>query len=254
MEDNGLYYVNDTEGFWSKPKIISKNILDLPQFVVDNADNLIIVGMGGLKGYYTIKKDNIWTEKAMPIYICNPNIALSNDGTLYIVYNSPRDDLRCIQLINNDTWTIPDTIAESVDFPAVPQIGCDDNNNVFLIWNKNSTNQLVYSIKDSNGTWSNSNVIPNIEGIPWEPKMLIKNNKLHLIWNSKDPNVYNIHYQEYSINNKQWSNYEQISNTDNNSTILSFDIYNNTLFLVWQEKLVSGNEDYDLYFDVILID
>ena len=234
LHNNGdiLEEYNDWNGPGSNPLIINnplKNIyigqptLDKEGAVDSDNKTYIFSGSGSVEftkidadgtilisGQTIITGANAWTNEI--------RTAIDTDNKIYIVWSNDMHDITYAYSVDGgDTWS--DKISLCLN-PSQqlnkPQICCDYNNNVHIIWQHwtGSSNILTYmkllpdgaiSIDKSSLTQSNNQV--------WSPRMDIdEQNNLHIVWAKSSQQVTYAYYTK--INGNLYGNGQSLSDDE----------------------------------------
>ncbi len=137
---------------------------------------------------------NAWTNEA--------RVDIAPDGRIYVVWSK---DLHDIQYTysddggDSDSWSAPTSICyNATDQICKPQITCDPNGNVHIIWQ--NTSRLAYMKLLPDGTVSIDESLLTSGGV-WAPAMSIDDqNNLNIVWGTGSNGSNSVYYTKINGN------------------------------------------------------
>lgn len=255
-EGNGrtMYLMKGVNSDWTDPVYITESYNLLPQIAIDGLDNVHVVG-DGVTVTYRKKVDDHWYSNDSPdtIGVTNPELAISDEGDLFI---SGEQRIGVIELItrsaNTGLWD-REFISDNHDQQWVAAVGVGSDGTVYVSWTVTFTDQIILRHKSPNGTWSEIDSIPGMEGDPWRSHLVVDGYGLHVVWNAHtDQWDYDIYYQMRS-HDGIWSDRKQISLTQYPSLNQGIFLNDNLLHIAWVELLsesLYGNSD--VYYETTI--
>ncbi len=147
-----------------------------------------------INGLNIVVGANAWTNEA--------RVDIAPDGRIYAVWSKSLHD---IQYVYSDdggdsgTWSFPTSICyNAADQLCKPQICCDTNGNVHVIWQHSS--KLAYMKLLPDGTVSIDESFLTSGGV-WSPMMDIdEQNNLHIVWGTGTQGSNSVYYTEINGN------------------------------------------------------
>lgn len=187
----------------------------------------------------------------IPVYPYYPDFEINNN-ILYVVVNDItgtgiQTDIYYI----NSSWSTAVNVSNNTGDSIYPRIKVDSNNNLFVIWEDNTTSQwdIYYSNSSNRGaTWSTKVNISNTSGYSQKSDLEIdSNDNLYVIWaDNTYGGQYDILYSNSSTRGTTWSTPVNISNNTAGYSLLSdleIDSSGN-LYVVWIDNVSGQNEVY----------
>ncbi len=147
-----------------------------------------------ISGLNIVVGANAWTNEA--------RVDIAPDDRIYVVWS---DNLHDIQYVYSDdggdsgTWSMPTSICYNAsDQLCKPQISCDTNGNVHVIWQHSS--MLAYMKLLPDGTVSIDESILTSGGV-WAPMMSIDDqNNLNIVWGTGSSGSNSVYYTKINGN------------------------------------------------------
>ncbi|MCD4847791.1 MAG: T9SS type A sorting domain-containing protein [Candidatus Aegiribacteria sp.] len=155
---------------------------------LDSDGTLLINGLNIVVGA------NAWTNEA--------RVDIAPDGRIYVVWS---ESLHDIQYVYSDdggdsgSWSIPASICYNAsDQLCKPQISCDTNGNVHIIWQHSSKLAYMKLLPDCTVSIDESFLT---SGGVWSPMMDIdEQNNLHIVWGTGTQGSNSVYYTEINGN------------------------------------------------------
>ncbi|MCK4696080.1 MAG: T9SS type A sorting domain-containing protein, partial [Candidatus Cloacimonetes bacterium] len=174
-------------------------------FTKIDADGTVLID-----GQTIITGANSWTNEI--------RTAIDTDNKIYLVWSNDMHDITyAYSLDGGDTWSDKISLYPNASQQLnKPQICCDNNNNVHIIWQQwtGSSNILSYmkllpdgtiSIDNSSLTQSNNQV--------WSPQMDVdEENNIHIIWAKSSQQITSAYYTK--INGNLYGNGQSLSDDE----------------------------------------
>lgn len=147
-----------------------------------------------INGLNIVVGANAWTNEA--------RVDIAPDDRIYVVWS---ESLHDIQYVYSDdggdsgSWSIPTSICNNAsDQLCKPQISCDTNGNVHIIWQHSS--KLAYMKLLPDGTVSIDESFLTSGGV-WAPMMSIdEQNNLHIVWGTGTQGSNSVYYTKINGN------------------------------------------------------
>ena len=147
-----------------------------------------------INGLNIVVGANAWTNEA--------RVDIAPDGRIYVVWSESLHDIQYVYSDDggdSDSWSIPTSICSNAsDQLCKPQISCDTNGNVHIIWQHGSV--LAYMKLLPDGTVSIDESFLTSGGV-WSPMMDIDDqNNLHIVWGTGTQGSNSVYYTEINGN------------------------------------------------------
>jgi len=150
-----------------------------------------------------------------------PEAAMNSEGTMYAVWGSRRGGISHVNFVQsktpkvNSSWTKPLDISgfSGVKW-AEPQIACDNNGNVYVVWQQDKGgNREIFFRKRVNGTWHDIENVSQTEGPSEFPTVAAdrETGKIYVAWHDRTPNNWEIYLREFE--GGKWGEIQNMSNT-----------------------------------------
>ena len=179
-----MYTMKKLNMDWTDPVYITNEYNLLPQIGIDHSETLHVAG-DGFRLQYLQNISGVWMPMENPdtIAILNPNMVVSENGDVFIAAES--GDM--IELVTRNSesgiWQ-REFITDSYAYPWVGSVAVDDSGIVYVAWTVKFTDQIKIRMKYPNGTWSEIDSIPDMEGDPWRSQLAVDENGLYVVWNA----------------------------------------------------------------------
>lgn len=247
-----MYTMKQEDADWSEPIFITDSYNLLPQISVDSYDNLHVCG-DGFRLQYLRNEGGIWLPMENPdtISILNPSMSVSKDGDVFIGAEGGNMIELVSRLESTGLWS-REFITDSHAYPWVASVAVGENETVYISWTVRYADQIKISTRYPDGTWSEIDSIPNMEGDPWKSKLAVDEYGLHAIWNAHtDEWDYDIYYQ-MRTHGGEWKERQQISLTHTPSLDPAIYLKDNVLYITWIEILGETKRDnIDVYYQTV---
>jgi hypothetical protein len=142
-------------------------------------------------------------------------------------------------------WTLPRNVSSTSGVSAIPDIAVDRQNTLHVIWTDNSPGYNVIYYGRWTGTFWINRPIPNARGSV-SSLAIGEDDLLHVVWQDRDEldDPYEIYHSQW--NNVEWSLPENLSDSENQSTIPDVQVDPKGLtHVTWEERI--GGQDHIYY-------
>ncbi|MGD1837380.1 MAG: sialidase family protein [Nitrososphaeraceae archaeon] len=248
--DNGITF--------SQPNNISNNDFDTfsPQIAV-KGDNVYVVWddeESGFDIFFSFSTDN-GINFNQPDNISNsgfeaadPQIAAKGDN-VYIVWDDENGDLIKFSFStdNGQTFSPPNDLSTDENTSQSPQIALH-RDHIYVVWQDFApgNGEIFFSFSTDNGqSFSQPDNISNTDGISSSPMIGTKGDNVYVVWRDTTPGNQDIFFSFSTDNGITFSEPDNISNTDGDSTLPRIATSGYNVYIVWEDETPGNN---DIFF------
>jgi hypothetical protein len=268
-----VYYAGSSpSGEWSAPLLISMGYSSnwYPKIALDSTGKLHVVWIALVNG---VGKQILYSQRDIGGTWSAPTALYTDPVNLFVwidvdVYNTVHlifevgipSTMMYLSRTMNGVWSAPikiDPRNTNEPYRGDSDLQVDDDGNIHFVWAKqtNTTIDIFYAKRDSNGVWSDPVNISNTPEAPRSPKIEVGvDGSIHLVWyESISQTVFHIVYA-YKLDNGYWSLPEEV--TPNIMTWANVQLVvdkQGKAQIAWVEHLLN-NQDYPLMFSKRLPD
>ncbi len=176
----------------------------------------------------------------------HPDVAIDLEGNIHIVWMEEEEDDYCVyyrkSMDGGNSWSKIRKIDEGYTTAQPGFIAIDDDNTIYVVYDKYDNPgdyDIWYATSTDHGdTWSKSGLV-DTACISTSPKIAIRGNALHIVWNDKrDNGTFQVYYKESINKGLSWSEDKQVTNTTDGCSMpfLAADS-NNVVHIVYQKAI-----------------
>ncbi|MEO9365368.1 exo-alpha-sialidase [Candidatus Nitrosocaldus cavascurensis] len=184
----------------------------------------------------------------------NPRLAVGDDGTLYIAWQSNVDgnyEIMLAQFKDGRLKTKPTNMSSNVGSSINPRLAVN-NTNVYLAWQDNTIGnyEIMLRVSTDNGkTFNDAINISNNTGNSVDPLLVVDGSNVYIAWRDDLSSIKerrnNIMLRVSNDHGKTFSDTVNISKSRGDAINASMVAVNSNLYVVWQDNS-SGN--YEIMF------
>jgi len=255
-EGNGrtMYTMKEPNEDWTDPVYITGEYNLSPQIGIDEYGTIHVAG-DGFRLQYLQNIDGVWMPMENPdtISILNPNMVVSENGDVFIAAESG-DMIELVTRYKETGQWKREFITDSYAYPWVGSVAVDPSGTVYVAWTVKYTDQIKIRMKYPDGTWSEIDSIPDMEGDPWRSQIVVDEEGHHVVWNAyTEAWDYDI-YLQTRTHDGLWLERQQLSLTTSASLDQGIFLKDNVLYTAWHEKYDrTKNSNRDIYYVKITI-
>jgi hypothetical protein len=180
----------------------------------------------------------------------NPRIALTDDGTLYIVWQSRVDNNYEIMLatFKDGKVTKPINISRNSG-SSINASMVVSNGSVYIVWQDNTPGNYDIMLRISNDHGKSFSEVMNISndtGNSMDPSLAIDGSNVYILWRTEETDMKekrsNIMLRISNDHGKSFSEVMNISRSKGHATNASMVVSNGSVYIVWQDN-TPGNYD-----------
>jgi hypothetical protein len=163
---------------------------------------------------------------------------------LLIVFSN---NLRSVEAIPSG-FSNPINISSNRGDSVLPQMAVSGNN-VYIVWNDNSTGKFVISFAkstDRGTTFGTSIDISKKIGSSGSPQLAVVGNNVYVVWQMKTTSKYEIFFAKSTDGGATFGTPVNISNNSGDSSYPKILMSGNNIYVVWSYTVT--NKDYDVLF------
>ncbi len=180
----------------------------------------------------------------------NPRIALADDGTLYIVWQSRVGNNYEIMLatFKDGKVTKPINLSRSSGSSTNASIAVS-NGSVYIVWHDNTPGNYDVMLRMSNDNGKSFSEVMNISndtGNSMDPSLAIDGSNVYILWRTEETGMKekrsNIMLRMSNDHGKSFSEVMNISRSKGHATNASIAVSNGSVYIVWHDN-TPGNYD-----------
>ena len=277
-ENFDIFFLKSTNGgnSFTKPMNLSNDpgISYQPRIATDGNNGVYVLWTDNSLGNYNIlfTKNIGGTTFSMPLVLTNdvkgvsnfPNIAVSNNNNVYVVWSHKNNTDFDPSNTNNQTQTYDIFLTKSKDRGNTfskpinlsndpsnsqnPAVAISRNNNVYVVWTDNSIGTyetFLTKSKDRGNTFSKVTVVSNNVARSTSPSVSTYGSNIYVVWSDNGFGNSEIFYTQSTDNGSTFNMPININNDTGISDLAQIttdpdDDGSNNIYLVWQDN-ITGN-------------
>ena len=250
LATNNARTITDTllDPCWGERHIVATTAENsrLPTIAVGPTDHVHIVWEEGRYLFHSYWNGNKWSIPWRVTIGEQPKLAIDRNGTPHLVFvNEFRGKYEVYYCQwTGTTWSLPRNVSSTSGVSAIPDIAIDSRNTLHVVWTDNSPGYNVIYHGFWTGTFWINRPIPHARGSV--PAIAIGDDDLlHVVW--QDRNTIFDPYEIYHVqwDGVDWSLPENLSDSDNHSTIPDVQVTPNGItHVTWEERVGDQEQIY----------
>lgn len=219
----------------------------VPSIAVTSAGRVHIVWEEGRYLYHAYWNGNSWSDRRRITIGEQPTLAIDHNDVPHLVFvNEFRGNYEIYySQWNGISWTLPRNVSSTSGVSAIPDVAIDSRNTLHVVWADNSPGYNVIYYGRWTGTFWINRPIPNARGSV--PAIAIgADDLIHVVWQDRDilQDPYEIYHSQYD--DITWTLPENLSDSENHSTIPDIQVSPDGLaHVTWEERV--EEQDYIFY-------